>query len=245
MLISLPQVDIYYLHSPEPRVPFEDTLAGINELYKAGAFRRFGLSNFTPDEVEEVIRISNERGYVLPSVYQGNYNAFARLTEENLIPLLRKHKISFYAYSPIAGGFLAKDPEDIRNKTLTGRWDPETFFGKMYYTLYGDKSAFLDALIEWRKIAADSGISPVELAFRWVVHNSALDGSLGDAAVIGARNQEQLRETVAAINKGPLSAEAQSRVEALWAPLKPEAFADNFEAVKKIIDDQQKLEASK
>ncbi len=41
------QVDIYYLHAPDRNTPFEETLAVIDEVYKQGRFRRFGLSNFS------------------------------------------------------------------------------------------------------------------------------------------------------------------------------------------------------
>lgn len=228
--LATKQVDIYYMHSPDVRVPFEETLAGINELYKAGAFRRFGLSNYSPQQVEEVVQICNDRGYVLPSVYQGNYNAVARLAEQELLPLLRKHKIAFYAYSPIAGGFLAKNPTDFEDKDALkgGRWDPETMVGKLYRILYSDRPQTLNALKRWHEIAAEEGITGAELAFRWVVHNSALDASLGDGAVIGAGNEKQLRNTWEAIAKGPLSADVQAKVDAVWGPLKEDAFLDNF-----------------
>lgn len=118
---------------PDVRLPLEETLEGINTLYKAGAFRRFGLSNFSIAMVEEVIRITQERGFVRPSVYQGIYNAVTRRTEGSLLPLLRKHNIAFYAYSPIAGGFLAKRPEDLAGGAGTGRWDPKSPFGSSMY----------------------------------------------------------------------------------------------------------------
>ena len=44
------------------------------------------------------MRITKEKGFVQPSVYQGMYNLIARAGEAELFPLLRKHNISFYAY---------------------------------------------------------------------------------------------------------------------------------------------------
>lgn len=100
------QVDIFYIHSPDVHTPFEETLDGVNQVYKEGGFKRFGLSNFTPSQVREVLKITKEKGYVQPSVYQGSYAAVARGAEDELFPLLRENGIAFYAYSPIAGGFL-------------------------------------------------------------------------------------------------------------------------------------------
>jgi aflatoxin B1 aldehyde reductase len=87
--LGVEQVDVYYLHSPDV-VPIEETLAGVNELYKEGWFRRFGLSNFFAEDVQKICEICQREGYPLPSVYQGDYSAIARKQEEVLLPTLRK-----------------------------------------------------------------------------------------------------------------------------------------------------------
>lgn len=100
------QVDVFYLHSPDVHTPFEETLKGVQEVYKSGGFKRFGLSNFTAAQTREVIDICKKNNYVKPTVYQLSYSAVARVSEDELIPLLRENGVSIYAYSPIAGGFL-------------------------------------------------------------------------------------------------------------------------------------------
>jgi aflatoxin B1 aldehyde reductase len=98
------------------------------------------LSNFAAKEVEQIVKICKENNYVLPSVYQGNYNAITRLNEDDLFPLLRREKISFYAYSPAAGGFFVQRP-DV--KAAPGsRWDPQTVTGNMYGGLYAKPSYY-------------------------------------------------------------------------------------------------------
>jgi aryl-alcohol dehydrogenase-like predicted oxidoreductase len=57
-LLKVDQVEIFYIHGPARTTPFEETLEGINELYNMGKFKKFGLSNFLPDEVEKVSFIS-------------------------------------------------------------------------------------------------------------------------------------------------------------------------------------------
>ncbi|ROW06928.1 hypothetical protein VMCG_04114 [Cytospora schulzeri] len=227
------QVDVYYIHGPDARVPVEETLEGIHSLYKAGAFRRFGLSNFDPDQTKEVLRICQERNYVLPSVYQGHYSAVARRPETDLFPILRKHNISFYAYSPISGGFLAKTPEDLR-QGAGGRWDPESPSGQMYHSLYVGKPATMAALAKWHEVADAEGIPAVEMAYRWVVHNSILDGSKGDGVVVGSKDAAQLRGTMEAIRKGPLSAEVQGKIDAIWKTMEHESFLDYYNGYIKI-----------
>ncbi|RHZ54510.1 aldo/keto reductase family protein [Aspergillus thermomutatus] len=221
-------VNVYYIHAPDRQTPLEETLEGINELHKAGKFKQFGLSNFRADEVQDVIRVAKEKGYVLPSVYQGNYNAISRRIETELLPVLRENNIRFHAYSPIAGGFLTKTKEQILNGG-EGRWDPNSLFGQVYHKLYNNP-AMLEALDDWGEIAAAEGIARAELAYRWIFFHSHIREDLGDAVLVGATKISQLEQTLAAIQKGPLGAEAVKRIDAVWEKIKDVAILDNFNA---------------
>jgi aflatoxin B1 aldehyde reductase len=65
------KVDIFYLHAADRSVPFKKTLEAINELYREGKFKRFGLSNFTAFEVAEVCMLCQHNGWVRPTIWQG------------------------------------------------------------------------------------------------------------------------------------------------------------------------------
>lgn len=95
------QVDTMFLHLPDRQTAFEEVAKAMNEAAEAGAFKRFGLSNYAPNEVEEFVSISQKHGYIMPSVYQGSYNALVRGGEEALFPLLRKNNMSFFAYRSV------------------------------------------------------------------------------------------------------------------------------------------------
>lgn len=199
----------------------------MNAIHKAGTFKRLGLSNFLADEVEEAVRICHKKGYILPSVFQGNYSAVARHTETNLLPTLRKHDISFYAYSPIAGGFLTKSVESL----LAGgqvRYDAAgSFLGQLYEGLY-NKPEMLEGLSLWEKISADADIPKAELAYRWLAFHSSLNGELGDGIVFGARSVEQARQTIAGLKKGPLPSDVAQKIETVWKTVESVAPLDNF-----------------
>lgn len=95
----------------------------MNEAYEAGKFRHFGISNFSPTEVEYVVQLCNTNGWLAPSVYQGHYNAVSRTAEHVLLPVLRKHGIRFYAYSPAAGGsFSGTKTGDPLTRRQGNRW---------------------------------------------------------------------------------------------------------------------------
>ena len=219
------QVDVYYIHSPDRRVPWKETLSGLNELYKQGSFKRLGLSNFLGHEVEEVVQVAKENNFVVPTVYQGNYSAVARRTEAELFPILRKHNMAFYAYSPIAGGFLSKTEAQLTGDE--GRFADGSPISKIYNGMY-NRPSFVKALGVWEQIAKDEGTTRAELAYRWIVYHSKLQEDLGDAVIVGARNREQLRETIESIKKGPLSDGAVKRIDEIWESIKDDALLDNF-----------------
>lgn len=91
-------MNVYYLHVPERSTPFEDAHEALDEAHRAGKIKKFGISNHTPEEVEQFIARADTKGLVKPTVYQGQYNALVRGGEKELFPLLRKHGIVFYAY---------------------------------------------------------------------------------------------------------------------------------------------------
>lgn len=210
---------------PDRSANLADTLAGIQALYEAGSFKRFGLSNFFAKEVEEVYNLCKEKGYVLPTVYQGNYNPVARIQETVLFPTLRKLGISFYVYSPLAGGFLTKTKAGI--EAGEGRFDKSSLIGQMYSGLYG-KSELLESLAQWEETAKEEGCSRADLAYRWVRFNSPLKLEFGDAMIVGASNLKQLKQTIEGSNAGPLSARAVERIDTIWELVKDVAPLDNI-----------------
>lgn len=221
------QVDIYYLHSPDTATPLEETLSAIQEIYAAGKIKRFGLSNFRPDDVQKIYDIQKAAKSVLPSVFQGNYNAVSRHIERDLFPLLRKLQMSFYAYSPIAGGFLVKNSAQLRVKDDAGRFGENARTGEMYIELYGKESLY-QALDEWGTIAKDAGISKAALAYRWIAFHSALKAGNGDAIIVGASKVAQLEESLSAVEDGPLEKDIAERTNAIWAKVEDEAPLDNY-----------------
>lgn len=160
-------------------------------------------------------------------MYHGNYNAVARRADDEIFPVLRKHNIAFYAYSPIAGGFLSKSKADLVDPK--GRFGDEKHpLNSTYIGMY-HRPSFLAALDAWEQIAKNEGVSRAELAYRWVVYHSKLQAELGDGIIVGARTAQQLSETVAAMGKGPLSDAAVKSIDEVWDSVKAEASLDNFE----------------
>lgn len=222
----------------------------VQELYKAGKFKhvsplsyhkfylqansyeilQFGISNFTAKEIQEVYDYTSSRGYVLPTVYQGNYNPMCRHLEDDVFPVLRKLKISFSVYSPLAGGFLTKTPEAFQGDDSVlagGRFDKTQGVGQVYNGLY-NKQPLVESLAEWNAIAEKAGISNAALAFRWLGYHSALRESKGDTIVLGASRPSQLREGLECLRAGPLDEEIVKQIQGFWEKVKEHSPVDNF-----------------
>lgn len=113
-------IDLLYLHVPDWNTPILETLTAINDLYKEGKFKRFGLSNYASYQVMEIYYLCKEKAFVLPTVYQGMYNGITRDVETELFGCLRYLGIKFYSYNILAGGILSGKHkyEDYDNKSI-------------------------------------------------------------------------------------------------------------------------------
>ncbi len=163
----------------------------------------------------------------MPSVFQGCYNPVARRYEKVLFPLLRKLNIAFYAYSPLAGGFLVKSAETIQKGQGTGRWDPNTPQGAIYLGYY-KTPLHVEALSKWQAIAEEAGTTKSALAYRWVTYNSILNAEHGDGILIGASSAQQLEDTLKSLEEGPLEPKIVEKIDQIWDFVKDEAHVDNF-----------------
>lgn len=223
--LKVQSVETFYLHSPDPKTPIEETIDAIDELHKQGKFKKFGLSNYSPEEVKKIYEYAKSKNYVLPSVFQGNYNAFSRGIEKDLFPVLRQLGISFYAYSPTAGGFLVKTVQQVDQGS--GRFEKGSLVGGLYNKLY-NKPTLLKGLERWGEVAEKHKIPKSHLAYRWLAFHSFLDDKKGDAVIIGGKNYEQTADTLDALKEGPLSDEVVSEINEIWDSIKDEAPINNY-----------------
>lgn len=135
--------------------------------------------------------------------------------------------MAFYAYSPIAGGFLCKSPEVIINGKGTGRWNPKSPAGYSYLGYYNTPRQ-VQALVKWQEIAEEAGTSKAALAYRWVTYNSILKPEHGDGIIIGASEVQQLEETLKSLDQGPLPESVVTKISHIWELVKDEAHVDNY-----------------
>ncbi|KAG0345890.1 hypothetical protein BG004_002824 [Podila humilis] len=217
--LKVDKVKIFYLHAPDFFTPFEVTLKAIDDLYREGLFEQFGLSNFAAWQVALVHQICKFKGFVLPTVYQGWYNPLQRQVERELFPCLRELGINFYAYNPIAGGFLTGN-YNMDSKVKDGsRFDTKTVLGVYYREQYWTPLYF-DAVKTLKEAAAKHDIELLDASIRWMCHHSGLGPH--DGLIFGANDRVQdLEQNMSSAQKGEvLPKEMVTAFEKAWDQVK-------------------------
>ena len=217
-------VDLWYLHLPDHNTPYEETLAAVDAMYRAGKFRRFGISTYAAWEVARICELCQRHGWKKPDVYSGLYNPLQRLVEPELFPCLRHYGIAFYMFRPLGKGLLTEKAQ--RGVTKHGRVDQKvkTDPNAKAAAARGETSEVeFDAVEVIRPVAQKLGMSVAEATLRWATHHSLLDGALGDGVIIGASSPTQLEENVANLQKDPLPEKMVEAFDEAWRLVKASA----------------------
>eukprot|EP00928_Gymnodinium_smaydae_P023022 TRINITY_DN19158_c0_g1_i1.p1 TRINITY_DN19158_c0_g1~~TRINITY_DN19158_c0_g1_i1.p1 ORF type:complete len:352 (+),score=43.51 TRINITY_DN19158_c0_g1_i1:73-1128(+) len=205
-------INVLYLHQPDPKNDLCASLECVHELVQSGLVRELGLSNFSAIETTRCIELCKKNQWTPPSVYQGIYNAVNRSIEEELLPILRKNCIRFLAYSPLAGGLLAK--RQFRDKLPQKRVDDNPFY-------FNDECLSANAHIS--AACEAHGIKFLEATYSWLLHHSALQAS--DGIVIGAASVQQLRTNLDACSSSvELPQKVVDAYDSCWEQCKQSAY---------------------
>ena len=211
--------DLLYLHSPDLETPIEKTLETCFEAFQQGKFKSFGLSNFAAWQVAEVVEKCRQNGWMIPTVYQGMYNALTRDVEKELFACLRHYDISFYAYNPLAGGLLTGKYPAIDKIPDAGRFVKRYNYQDRYW-----KPDYFNVLQQLATKSAEFGLKPVEVAMSWLVQHSMLDATRGDAIILGASRIEQLDENLQAMSAASIDQSILDVLDTGWEIIKPNCF---------------------
>ena len=190
--MNVSKVDVLYLHQPDPEHDLFESLQCVQQLIKEGVVGRYGMSNYSALEVDRCCSLCKEQGWSMPSVYQGLYNPLNRLVEEELLPVLRKHGVSFVAYNPLAAGLLTGKHLG-KDEVLPGRFKDNPNYLPRFYT-----QPNFEALAPIRSACESAGVSMVAATYAWLLQHSALSSEKGDGILLGASSTSQLEENLLA-----------------------------------------------
>lgn len=205
-------VDLFQVHSFDAVTPVEETVSALDDLVRAGKIRYVGCSNYSGWHLMKSLAYADRHGLSRFVAHQAYYSLIGRDFEHELMPLALDQRVGTVVWSPLGWGRLtgklrrgAPKPEVSRLNSQTavdiGPQVPEEY-------LYQVVDA-LDA------VAAETGKSVPQVALNWLFHRPTVA-----TVVIGARNEQQLRDNLGAVGWS-LSAEQVARLDAASARPRP------------------------
>ncbi|MER3499953.1 MAG: hypothetical protein IMHGJWDQ_000445 [Candidatus Fervidibacter sp.] len=179
-------IDLYQVHWWDAHTPLDETLRALDDLVRAGKVLYIGCSNFSAWQLCKSLWLSDKNGWARFETNQVRYNLLDRSIEPELIPLCESEQVGILAYSPLGGGFLAKDPMPT---------NPPVFWARAPRDRQSETVRERESRI-WKSVkelAQKHGRPLSHIALAWVLRLPIVS-----AAIIGASSIAQLEETVAA-----------------------------------------------
>jgi aryl-alcohol dehydrogenase-like predicted oxidoreductase len=184
-------IDLYQLHGFDALTPVEETLGTLDDLVRAGKIRYIGCSNFSGWHLMKSLAVSDTRGLARYVAHQAYYSLVGREFEWELMPLAIDRQVGTVVWSPLGWGRLtgkirrgAPLPETSRLRTkITADLGPPVDNERLYRVV--------DALDE---IAQQTGKTVPQIALNWLLQRPTVA-----TIIIGARNEEQLRQNLGAL----------------------------------------------
>lgn len=209
--LNIDYSDVMYLHFPDPFTPIEETLDACDDLYRKGLFKELGLSNYHVDQIDEIVKICEEKYEMKPTVFEGVYNAFSRNVEEELLPCIREHGMRFTAYNPLAGGMLTGKHKSFEEKPTEGRFAVRASYQKRYW-----KKEFFEGADIIREACEKEGIVMADAALRWLEFHSDIASGYDDGVIVGSSRPSQLAANLESIEHGELPDTVLEAFDRAW-----------------------------
>ena len=182
-------VDIYHLHGFDAMTPIEETLDTLDTLVRAGKIRYIAASNFSGWHLMKSISISERYGWARHVAHQVYYSLIGRDYENELMPLGVAENVGALIWSPLGWGRLtgklrrgAPLPE-VSRLHKTADMGPQVDDEYLYKVV--------DAIDE---IAKETGKSVPQISLNWLLQKPTVC-----SLIIGARDEEQLKQNLAAV----------------------------------------------
>jgi aryl-alcohol dehydrogenase-like predicted oxidoreductase len=179
-------IDLYISHQPDSFVAVDETVRAFDDLVRQGKIRYAGCSNHAAWQVMKSLAAADRLGLTRYICQQVNYSLIARDVEHEIIPLGLDQGLGLMAWSPLQAGLLTgKFRRDARPSVsrLNELDTPGTIdFDRVYRVV--------DVLDD---VARARGVTPAQVALNWVLCKPGVD-----TVVIGARDEAQLKDNLAA-----------------------------------------------
>jgi len=181
-------IDVYHMHGFDALTPIDETLSTLDNAVRQGKLRYIAASNFSGWHLQKSLGVSRQYGWSRYACHQVYYSLVGRDYEWELMPLALAEGVGAMVWSPLGWGRLTGKirrgqplPQQSRlHKTAgLGPKVPEEYLYKVVDAL--------DAL------SAETGKSVPQLALNWLLRKPSIS-----SVIIGARNEQQLRDNLVA-----------------------------------------------
>ncbi len=196
-------IDIYHLHGFDALTPIEEVLSTLNNLVASGKVRYIACSNFSGWHLMKSLDVADRYGWPRYAGHQVYYSLIGREYEWELMPLSLDQGVGALVWSPLGWGRLTgkirrgQPLPKVSRLHETGQMGPQVADEYLYRVV--------DALDE---VAKECGKSIPQVALNWLQQRPTVA-----TVIIGARNEEQLRQNLAAAG-WTLSAEQIAKLDA-------------------------------
>ena len=196
-------IDLLQLHAFDAGTPVEEVLSTLDMLVRAGKLRHVGVSNFAGWELMKSLAAAERHGWPRYVAHQVYYSLVGRDYEWELMPLGLDQGVGALVWSPLGWGRLTGKIRRGQPLPAGSRLHETAEFGPPVEDeqLY----AFVDVL---DAIARETGKSVPQVAINWLLQRPTVS-----SVIIGARNEQQLRDNLGAVGWN-LTAEQVARLDA-------------------------------
>jgi len=194
-------IDLYQLHTPDPKTPIAETLDALGYLVKTGRVLEIGCSNFSADQLREA-EAAVEQGAPRFVSVQNQYSLIHRAPEADVLPECERQNLAFIPFFPLASGLLT-------GKYRKGQPIPDNSRGKDGFGPSVFTETNLDLVEHLHGFAASRGHSLLELAVSWLAAQPCVS-----SVIAGAKTPEQAKANAAAAN-WLLSKEELAQIDAI------------------------------
>ena len=209
-------VDVLFLHQYDKNTPIDESMRALEDVVQAGKVLYPAVSNYAAWQVQLSVDIQERNNWARLQVIQPMYNLVKRQVEVELLPMAEANGIGVIPYSPGAAGLLSgKYSGDASGRLKTN---------KLYEARYGEPWVF-EVAEQFVAFCEARGLNPVAAAVAWVGAHPAIT-----APIIGARNVEQLKDSLTAVDID-MSPALRDEISALSRM--PPPATDRLEEIKK------------
>jgi aryl-alcohol dehydrogenase-like predicted oxidoreductase len=186
--LNTDRIDIYHMHGFDAMTPVEETIETLDTLVRTGKVRYIACSNFSGWHLMKSLAISEKYGWARYVAHQVYYSLVGRDYEWELMPLGLDQKVGALVWSPLGWGRLT-------GKIRRGQPVPEV--SRLHKTAeIGPPvpNEYLYKVVEaMDETARETGKSIPEIALNWLLQRPTVA-----SVIIGARNEEQLKQNLRA-----------------------------------------------